>query len=77
MCCSQIAQAKPGFGVSCGKAGCHTTSRNAMTVVDNDTTTDLGQGSLKTFTVAAGGTILLSTNVIDVSVKYASVLVGF
>ena len=77
ICCCQVAQAKPGYGVSCGKSGCHTTGRNAMTVVDHDTTTDLGQGSVKTFTVTAGQTISLSTNVTNGADKYAVALVDF
>jgi len=64
------AQAKPGFGVSCGRSGCHTNSRNAITVINHDTLTDLGEGDLKTFTVEPGQTASLSVTVIDGHDKY-------
>ena len=67
----QNINAKPPWGVSCGQSGCHTTNKNAMTVIDHDTNTDLGQGVLKTYIAAPGDTIGLSVNVTNGQNKYA------
>lgn len=71
---SQTTLAKTVFGISCGRSGCHTTNRNAMTVVDHDTNTDIGQGSFKTYTASPGDTVSLSVNVTNGQNKYAVAL---
>jgi hypothetical protein len=42
-----------------------------MTIIGHNTLTDLGQGNTKTFTVAPGNSVTLSTNVTDGHNKYA------
>lgn len=75
ICNSRVTLAKPGYGVSCGKSGCHTSNKNAMTVIEHDTNTDLGLGALKTYIASPGNTVHLSVNVTNGQNKYAVAII--
>jgi hypothetical protein len=67
----QGLQAHVNFGINC--AGCHTTARNAMDLVDFQRTLDLGlgDGPLKVYTVQAGQTVAIGINVINGANQFA------
>ena len=60
-----IAEAKPDYGISCGR--CHAPTTGRISVTGADKVTDLGQGPLKTFIASPGSTGTLPTGATTVN----------